>query len=92
MSYLQRLAQVFAHEVGDRLSEYTFVFPNRRAGLFFRRHLGQALDKPIFSPRVMTINECFRSLSNLRVADQLTLVMRLYSLYRDLRPDPDPLE
>lgn len=92
MSYLQRLAHVFAHEVGDGLSEYTFVFPNRRAGLFFRRHLGQALDKPIFSPRVMTINECFRSLSNLRVADQLTLVMRLYSLYRDLRPDPDPLE
>ena len=92
MSYLQRLAQVFAHEVGNRLSEYTFVFPNRRAGLFFRRHLGQALDKPIFSPRVMTINECFRSLSNLRVADQLTLLIRLYALYRDLRPDPDPLE
>ena len=92
MSYLQRLAQLFAHEVGDGLSEYTFVFPNRRAGLFFRRYLGQALDKPIFSPRVMTINECFRSLSDLRVADPLTLVMRLYSLYRDLRPDPDPLE
>ena len=92
MSYLQRLAQVFAHEVGNELSEYTFVFPNRRAGLFFRRYLGQALDKPIFSPRVMTINECFRSLSELRVADQLTLVMRLYTLYCDLRPNPDPLE
>ena len=92
MSYLQRLAQVFAHEVGNELSEYTFVFPNRRAGLFFRRYLGQALDKPIFSPRVMTINECFHSLSELRVADQLTLVMRLYTLYCDLRPNPDPLE
>ena len=56
MSYLQRLAQVFAREVGNELTGYTFVFPNRRAGLFFRRYLGQALPQHIFSPRVMTIN------------------------------------
>lgn len=91
-SYLQRLAQVFAQEVGDRLSEYTFVFPNRRAGLFFRKYLGQALDRPIFSPEIMTINECFGSLSDLRIADQLSLIMRLYALYRDLRPEAEPIE
>ena len=92
MSYLHRLAQVFAREVGNELTGYTFVFPNRRAGLFFRRYLGQALPQPIFSPRVMTINECFASLSDLRVTDQLTLLMRLYTQYQQLRPEPEPIE
>ena len=91
-SYLQRLAQVFAQELGNNLSEYTFVFPNRRAGLFFRKYLGQALDRPIFSPAIMTINECFGSLSDLRIADQLSLLMRLYALYQDLRPEAEPIE
>ena len=91
-SYLQRLAQVFAQQVGEQLPEYTFVFPNRRAGLFFRRYLGQQLSRPILSPRVMTINECFASLTNLRVADQLTLLLRLYKLYQRLRPGAEPIE
>ena len=91
-SYLQRLAQVFAQNVGSQLSEYTFVFPNRRAGLFFRRYLGQALARPIFSPRVMTINECLASLSDLRVADQLTLLLRLYLLYSQSCPSPKSIE
>ena len=92
MSYLQRLAQVFVHEVGEDLPQYTFVFPNRRAGLFFRRYLGQALTRPIFSPKIMTINECFGSLSHLRVADQTTLIIRLYDLYQNLRPNAKPIE
>lgn len=92
MSYLQRLAQVFVHEVGKDLPQYTFVFPNRRAGLFFRRYLGQALTRPIFSPKIMTINECFGSLSHLRVADQTTLIIRLYDLYQNLRPNAKPIE
>ena len=92
MSYLQRLAQVFVQEVGKDLPQYTFVFPNRRAGLFFRRYLGQALTRPIFSPKIMTINECFGSLSHLRVADQTTLIIRLYDLYQNLRPNAKPIE
>lgn len=91
-SYLQRLAQVFAQNVGDNLPEYTFVFPNRRAGLFFSKYLGKALPHPIFSPKIITINECFSSLSDLRVADQLTLLVRLYTIYLQLRPDAEPIE
>lgn len=91
-SYLYRLAQVFAKEVGKQVSDYTFVFPNRRAGLFFRKYLGESISQPILAPKILTINECFASLSDLRVADQLTLVLRLYSIYQQLRPNAEPLE
>lgn len=89
---LSRLAEVFAREVGAELPQYTFVFPNHRAGLFFRKYLSEAVAKPIFSPEVITINECFASLSDLRVADPLTLLVRLYDIYRRLRPDAEPIE
>ena len=90
-SYLRRLAQVFAHEVGDELQKYTFVFPNHRAGLFFRRYLGESLSHPLFAPEIMTINECFESLSDLRIIDQLSLIVRLYEIYSDLRPGAEPI-
>ena len=91
-SYLQRLASVFVAELGNKLSEYTFVFPNRRAGLFFRRYLGQTSNYPLFSPEIMTINECFSSLSDLHIADQLSLLMRLYDLYQNMHPQAEPIE
>ena len=91
-SYLQNIAQVFAQQAGAELSEYTFVFPNHRAGLFFRKHLSKAINQPIFAPKVITINECFASFTDLQVTDQLTLLLRLYSLYSKQRTNAEPLE
>ena len=80
-SYLKQLAKQIAREAGDRLQDYTFVFPNRRAGLFFRHHLAGEMHKPIWAPEIITINDCFAQLSPLHTADQLTLLIRLYHTY-----------
>lgn len=79
--YLQQLAKQIAAEAGERLQEYTFVFPNRRAGLFFRHYLAGEMKKPIWAPEIITINDCFAQLSPLHTADQLTLLIRLYHTY-----------
>lgn len=89
MSYLQHVANHFAATVGKDVSSYTFVFPNRRAGLFFRKYLGQALGAVVLSPKVITIDECFHSLSDWKVADQLTLLSQLYTIYCTMRPKED---
>lgn len=91
-SHLQYIAQTFARNVGKELPNYTFVFPNHRAGLFFRKYLAQSLSFPIFAPKIQTINECFASLCDITVADQLTLLLRLYKIYKQIRPDGEPLE
>lgn len=91
-SKLHAIAQTFVEQVGSDLQRYTFVFPNHRAGLFFRKYLSQYMDKPMFAPRMMSINECFAELSDLLVADQLTLLLRLYSEYRRLKPDAESLD
>jgi hypothetical protein len=46
----------------------------------------------MFAPRVMSINECFSELSDLQVADQLTLLLRLYSEYQRLKPNAETLD
>ena len=91
-SKLHTIAQTFVREVGDELQHYTFVFPNHRAGLFFRKYLSQYIEQPLFAPRVMSINECFAELSDLQVADPLTLLLRLYDTYQQLRPDTETLD
>lgn len=89
---LHAIAETFVREVGNDLQRYTFVFPNHRAGLFFRKCLGQHIKRAMFAPRVMSINECFAELSDLQVSDQLTLLLRLYEEYRKLRPDAEGLD
>src|SRR5687768_17125272 len=59
----------------------TLVFPNRRAALYFRKYLSQAIQKPAFAPRLVTIEEFISDFSSLKVPDKLELVHRLYQSY-----------
>ncbi len=80
--YLKRLAQLFMQQQAAELPRLTFVFPNRRAGLFFRKYLGQAAGKPVFAPETITVNQCFEMLSGMQPADHLSLLFKLYRIYR----------
>lgn len=80
-SFLYRVAQTFYTQYDSEISKLTFVFPNRRAGLFFQRYLSQVASKPIFSPEILTINECFAIASHWQTADRLSMLFRLYRIY-----------
>lgn len=79
--FLAKIATVFYTTYGDDVSRMAFVFPNRRAGLFFRKYLAEISDKPLFSPPILTINDLFIQLSGKRVADPINLLFTLYRLY-----------
>ena len=81
--FLRSVAEQFLSVTGGELKDYTFVFPNRRASLFFRRYIGEAVKKPVFSPRLTNINDLFVSLSGLRPLDKITLLYRLYTVFKD---------
>ncbi|WKZ58699.1 MAG: PD-(D/E)XK nuclease family protein [Cyclobacteriaceae bacterium] len=78
---LETAQKIFASH--SRLEEVTLVFPNRRAILFFRKHLGTLLKKPAFAPTMLTIEEYIKSYSTLQVPDKLELVHRLYKAYTE---------
>src|SRR5665647_205833 len=83
-SFLYSIAQIYYTEHESAISDFTFVFPNRRAGLFFQRYISEIAQKPIFSPEIVTINECFSFASVWQSADRLSMLFRLYRIYKEL--------
>ena len=68
------------------VTDWMFVFPNRRAGLFFNYYLGKLNDdKPLLSPQCTTIGDLFSLFSDLRVADRTELLFRLFRVYNQVR-------
>src|SRR5688572_22949765 len=82
-SFLLELAYAI-HGKYRSFDKLTIIFPNRRAILYFRKSLSSLLIKPAFSPRLITIEDYFVSLSNLKVPDKLELIHRLYAVYNEV--------
>ena len=80
--FLEQLAQRYYHTYGEELSEFAFVFPNRRAGLFFRKALAKVANKPLFAPDIVAINDLFLKESTLLQADKITLLFTLYNSFK----------
>ena len=81
--FLRSVAEQFYSLTGGDLRGYCFVFPNRRSSLFFRRYLGETVRQPVFSPAITNINDLFAGLSGLHSLDRITLLHRLYTVYRE---------
>ncbi len=92
MKFLRQLAHRFYADESDNISNLCFVFPNRRAGLFFRKYLGEVAERPLFSPRIVTIQELFSEISGLLTADKLELIYTLFGVYRKHSPSSESFD
>ncbi len=81
--FLRQIAERFYAEYGTEVSHLAFVFPNRRAGLFFQKYLSEIAEKPMFSPTILTINDLFIRLSGKQTVDHLRLLFLLYTIYKE---------
>lgn len=95
--FLKSVAESLKNKCGNNpnLSEYTLVFPNKRATLFFNRYLYQVYNPngtsvtPVLTPRYVTIGDLFARFSKLlekplkvlAEADKLELIYLLYQAY-----------
>jgi hypothetical protein len=85
-TFLHDLAFELYHD-SQAMEELTIVFPNRRAALYFRKHLSEIIQKPVFAPRLTTIEDFFSSLHPALVPDKLDLVHRLHQTYQRILDD-----
>ena len=79
--FLYQVAYLFYSTYKAEISRFAFVFPNRRAGLFFQKYLSEISDKPIFSPTILTINDLFIQFSGKQTADRISMLFKLYDIY-----------
>lgn len=83
-SFLYRVAECYYQHYNSDISNFTFVFPNRRASLFFRNYLSEIAVSPFFCPELLTINDCFSTGTHLILSDRLSNLFRIYQIYQRL--------
>ncbi|MDD2797004.1 MAG: PD-(D/E)XK nuclease family protein [Bacteroidales bacterium] len=90
--FLYKVAEATLSHFKDKISDQTFVFPNRRAGIFFQKHLADCASKPIFSPKIVTVNELFRSFTGYTVMDRTNLLFTLYRHYHKISANDESFD
>ena len=89
--FLKETAQQLL-ESGRDLKDLQVVLPNRRAGLFFTKYLGELIQQPVWMPEVITIEQLVYQLAGNTPTDDLTLVFELYEQYRTLQKEAEPFD
>ena len=81
MEFLKKTALHLLNEHAGRLNEICVVLPNRRAGVFLKKHISSIITTPVFLPRITSIQDFIIELSGMVLADEYTLLMELYKSY-----------
>ena len=79
-SFLEQVAQHYYKQ--ENLHNYAFVFPNKRAGNFFQKALSEIINKPIFSPSILTLVDLVAKITDLRLEDKYGMLFQLYDVYK----------
>ncbi len=83
-TFLAEVAKKILEQTPYPLNQICLVFPNQRAALYFRKHLSELVDQPVWSPAIYTINDLMARLSGLQPAGSLDLLFELYNGYKKL--------
>ena len=51
-SFIGEVAQHVLAKYQSQLDQVEIIFPNRRAGLFFRKRFAELIDKPVWMPAI----------------------------------------
>ncbi len=85
--FIEQLAEEIASNHQDDLDTLCIVFPTRRAGLFLKKELAKRIEKPVWSPAILSIQDFIQTLSPYQIPDQITLLFELFSVYQKYLPN-----
>src|SRR5574344_2863543 len=91
-TFLDHVAADIISKYGTDLTRVAVVFPNKRASLFLNTSLARIANRPIWSPRYITISDLFRRHSTLTVGDPLKLICALYKVYVQMTGSDETLD
>lgn len=90
--FLKQVATYLYTNHRSELSNYTLVFPTRRAGVFFIDYLNEMVQTPMLSPEIITMGDLTGTLSQLHQADLVTLVLKLQEVYSKVTGHQEPFD
>lgn len=76
-----------AAKYGEAWENLCIVFPSKRASVFFKEALFKQVQKPLFAPKIVALEEFVRELKPVTVQDNISLTFELYPIYKEHFPD-----
>ncbi|TVR79915.1 MAG: PD-(D/E)XK nuclease family protein [Chitinophagaceae bacterium] len=76
--FLKSVYNEIKESFGEDTENLTLIFPNRRAGLFYKKGMAEIITKPVWSPEVYGIQDWIKEVSGLTIAEPLELIIELY--------------
>jgi len=93
MSFLKRLVDDLV-DSPIPLGDMAVVTPNRRAGLFLKKHIEAhpQIKKPLWLPEFFAVQDFIAKVSDREMADSFSLIFRLYAHYTHCFNPPRPFD
>lgn len=89
-SFLKQVAEYYVGKALQKnaahidLSEYVFVFPNKRSGMFMSKYLKEGYDNVGFLPQLITITTFTQDFNEMPLASSAELLFNLYEAYQEV--------
>lgn len=87
--FLEKLARHIKDSAGNDTRDICIVLPNRRAGLFLKKHLASVYRKNIWAPTIFAIEDFIMQHGPYRQAEQATLLFELFKVHEEVADDKD---
>ena len=86
-SFLEQTAAYIYANHKDNLDKVCVVSPNRRAALYLRKYLARLIEKPVWLPEMLTIEDFAVKYSGYALADTLSLLFELHAVHVAIEGD-----
>lgn len=84
-SFLENIAKYYLNSYNtEDLHKLCFIFPNKRSGTFFRKHIQDLSDNIFVYPEIITISDWINELTQANEIGKIQQLFILYSAYRDI--------
>lgn len=80
VTFIQEVLLNLLKEQQD-ISQLTFILPSKRAGVILKNQLANLTKKPIFLPRIVSIESFVEELSGLQTTSSTELLLEFYLVY-----------
>lgn len=83
-TFLEETLDTILKSTAD-LEEAIFVLPSKRACGFLKQNLLKKISKPIFAPKILSIEEFIVEISGLQIIDPIQLQLLSYQVYLEVK-------
>ena len=85
-SFISEVAHRLYGRYGDDISSLSILFPSRRARLFFNDELSKIVNRPLWQPEWLSIDELMSEISGLKIGEKTRLIAELFKVYSAHHP------